>query len=378
MEIIKHVAKSLLQIIKAINLKHASCDQPKVVYFSPRFPEPPANRTELAKGGEVKLTYLSETFPHHSQSGNIIYLVSGAHFRGSAWAIPILKKKGFKIVVNQDGVITPFAYGGKYKKKYNQKNKYYRFLIKQSDIVLYQSEFVKQSCSRFLNVYPPEHRIVYNAVDTDHFRPNASKFVSKNGKLRLFLIAADKHRRDRIETSLQTLRLVKKIKPQSEIIIVGYSPDNKAHSLQIEWIKSRMRIIGLENQDVTFQYGSYSRVDAPNVLNQADILLAPNYMDPCPNLVIEAMACGKPVAFSKSGGIPELVGKSGGVGAQVPEDWTKSHNPTPQDFAHAIIEIAENYEYFSTHARLTAEKNFGLPKFIESHREVFNCLFKGT
>jgi glycosyltransferase involved in cell wall biosynthesis len=49
------------------------------------------------------------------------------------------------------------------------------------------------------------------------------------------------------------------------------------------------------------------------------VYLAPSRDDPCSNALLEALACGLPAAYLRSGGHPELVG-DGGLGFDSPED----------------------------------------------------------
>ena len=47
------------------------------------------------------------------------------------------------------------------------------------------------------------------------------------------------------------------------------------------------------------------------LLRAHDVFLAPSLDDPCSNALLEALACGLPAAFRRSGGHPELVGEAG-------------------------------------------------------------------
>lgn len=54
------------------------------------------------------------------------------------------------------------------------------------------------------------------------------------------------------------------------------------------------------------------------LLRKHDLFLAASLRDPCSNSLIEALACGLPVIYRKSGGHPELV-NNGGLGFDTPE-----------------------------------------------------------
>jgi glycosyltransferase involved in cell wall biosynthesis len=55
------------------------------------------------------------------------------------------------------------------------------------------------------------------------------------------------------------------------------------------------------------------------LLRSQDVYLATSRDDPCSNALLEALACGLPAAFLRSGGHPELVG-DGGIGFDAPEE----------------------------------------------------------
>ena len=55
------------------------------------------------------------------------------------------------------------------------------------------------------------------------------------------------------------------------------------------------------------------------LLRASDVYLAASRDDPCSNALLEALACGLPAAFLRSGGHPELVGDAG-LGFDAPEE----------------------------------------------------------
>jgi glycosyltransferase involved in cell wall biosynthesis len=56
-----------------------------------------------------------------------------------------------------------------------------------------------------------------------------------------------------------------------------------------------------------------------DLLRTQDVYLAASVDDPCSNALLEALACGLPAAFRRSGGHPELVGEAG-LGFDEPEE----------------------------------------------------------
>ena len=57
--------------------------------------------------------------------------------------------------------------------------------------------------------------------------------------------------------------------------------------------------------------GPIPSVPLAELLRAHDVYLAPSRDDPCSNALLEALACGLPAAFLRSGGHPELVGDAG-------------------------------------------------------------------
>ena len=101
--------------------------------------------------------------------------------------------------------------------------------------------------------------------------------------------------------------------------------------------------------------------------------LLEKYKDPCPNVVIEAMACGLLTIGSNSGGVPELVGECGIV-LPVAESWDQMMYPTVTEVCEAIVKATESLIARQYAARDRAIAEFSHDKWIAKHDELFKCL----
>jgi glycosyltransferase involved in cell wall biosynthesis len=131
--------------------------------------------------------------------------------------------------------------------------------------------------------------------------------------------------------------------------------------------------LGLENA-VTL-HPAYTQQEAVALYQSAHVLLHPKFNDPCPTVVIEAMACGLPVIGSASGGMPELVGEEGGRLLTPPEQtWETLHPPDPDQMAGAVVALMQSWPIHSQAARARAERLFNKELWVERHRAVFERL----
>lgn len=79
-------------------------------------------------------------------------------------------------------------------------------------------------------------------------------------------------------------------------------------------MRRRVEAAGLQEQ-VQF-CGRRPHAETAAWIGAADMLCLPSFREGCPNVVLEALACGRPVVASAVGGVPELI--DGRCGALVP------------------------------------------------------------
>ena len=330
-----------------------------VAYLSPHFPKPPVSRSEFSHGGAVKLTYLAENLPHQFPLANVLYAVSSVAHPLQIEVLETAKRKGLKIIVNQNGVAFP-AWDGA---NYEASNRSLKQLISFADFIIYQSQFCKDSAERYISPPDAPSEVIYNPVDTRLFSPDA---CPEKPEALTLLLGGNQYEKYRLELALKTLKALHRDAPNAKLIVSGnlWLPRDEAET----WTKQALRDMNL-TEHVAFT-GTYAQTDAPVLYSQAHLLLHTKYADPSPGLVLEAMALGMPVVHLDNGGVPELVGDAG-IGVHVEHDWDRVNLPDPQAMADAVLQVYARREEFSQKARQRAVDLFSLEKFVAKHKEIF-------
>lgn len=314
-------------------------------------------------GGLVKLQDLNREFPHCKTHPDILYLVSSALPYFPVRLARMARKSGARLVLNQNGV----AYPGWFGKGWERQNRAMAQLHAMADYVVYQSDFCKLSAERFLGERGREASVVlYNPVDTGFFCPDTSQQPEKDIVL---LLSGSHWTRYRVDIALETLHKVRLHNDRVFLKIAGrfcWHDDELKAEKEVQRSAEKLGIAA----HVSI-CGTYTQEQAPALLNSCTILLHTKYNDPCPRLVVEAMACGLPIVYSATGGVPELVGSAGGVGVAGSLDWEKDHPPQPSLLAKAVLEVIENLEMYSQGARKRAANNFDAIEWLRKHRQVF-------
>jgi glycosyltransferase involved in cell wall biosynthesis len=331
-----------------------------VCYVTSQFPQRPALRTEIARGGEVKMIFLAESFPHCFPQASLLYTISSVGDVGKAEIVRAAKKNGLKVVLNQNGVAFPAWHGAGWEAANNKQ----RAVYQQADFIIYQSDFCKLSAQKFLGESAVPSLVLFNPVDLNLYQP-VQKPAARQGPV--LLLGGNQYEQYRFELAALTLKETLRPLPEARLIVTGKLwGENQA--LSMEMALNFLRRLGVEKQ-VEFT-GSYSQQDAPNIFRQADILIHTKFNDPSPNLISEALASGLPVVYSSSGGAPELVGEAG-IGVEVAQGWETISSPDPAKMAAVVAEIWGHRTAWSQKARTRAEQVFSLDYYIQKHAEIF-------
>lgn len=322
---------------------------------------------EPTYGGIVKFQRMQDVFPNDPQRFNVLYMVSSRMADDWRQLLWLARRRKARVVWNQNGV----AYAGWYGPGWEAVNRPIARMLHAADHVFYQSRFCKLSADRFLGERRERWEILHNAVDTQVFTPAPT---DPDPTRLVLLLGGTQYQRYRLEVALHTLAILRRRRSSVHLLVSGklsWPPDQGEDPRCVA--ERRVAELGLTDY-VTF-LGPYAQADAPAIMQRAHVLLHTKYNDPCPGLVVEAMACGLPVVYSRSGGVPELVGDEAGVGVPAELDWEHDQPPPPDALADAVLQVAERRAEFAAAARRRAVECFDLRPWVQRHREVFEELF---
>lgn len=183
--------------------------------------------------------------------------------------------------------------------------------------ILAMSKFAQRQICRRYDVTEDEVKVIYNGVDFDDFNPTGREGLRAEFRQRLnysdkevvALIVGNDYRRKGVETLIQATKLIKE---------AGGLPDGRQFRVAIvgkEKQKYEMRLYDLAqklalHRDVRF-FGPQRNIAEWHVLSDLHVL--PTRFDIFGNVILEAMAMGRPTIVSSMAGAAEVV-KEGETG----------------------------------------------------------------
>ncbi len=160
-----------------------------------------------------------------------------------------------------------------------------------------------------------------------------------------------------VDVLLRAVAEVRRHMPELTVLLVGAGPQQRAlEQLAGELgVSSHVKFLGW-------------RSDATELIRAADFLVLPSRWEGMPNVVLEAMAAGRPVIATRTEGTAELV-RHRETGLLVPID-------EPSALAAAIIELAdpERRKVWGDRGRTVAVEEFSTTHMIQQYEQLYALL----
>ncbi len=235
-----------------------------------------------------------------------------------------------------------------------------------ADVIVYQSQFSRQWWQREHGAAAAPDTVVYNGVDLRVYHPQGA-YQRPQNRWRVLLVEGSLM--GGYETGLETAialmhGLALKLGPEFplELMVVGRVDEEvKAHwqeqaSVPVIWA------------------GQVAGERIPEIDRSAHVLFSSDVNAACPNSVIEALACGLPVAAFDTGALPELVtGEAGRLAPYGGDPWRLAP-PDTAALVEAASQVLVQQPRFRYAARQRAEAGFGVEQMAQGYLDALDLL----
>jgi len=223
-----------------------------------------------------------------------------------------------------------------------------KILARWTDNITINAENIRPYLVEKVKINPDKIVKIYNGIDVNKFLHRPSSIVHrdslgiKDDNFVVGMVSRFSEQKD-YDTFFKAAEIVLKQIPNTYFVAVGEGPLLKGHQVttsQSHQLKEKVIFTGL-------------RKDVPDLINAMDVCVLASHYEGCPNVILEYMACSKPVIASDVGGCSELVvdNKTGFI---VP-------SKNPQEIAEKIIRLLNDRKLiieFGKEGRKRIEEHF--------------------
>jgi len=169
-------------------------------------------------------------------------------------------------------------------------------------------------------------KVIHIGIDTDFFKPMERRAKYLNEGTFKILTVARLHNHKGLEYLVKAMTSVVEKYPGVRLYIKGKGEEEKK-------LKEMIDILGLE-EHIRFIKEAIPGNDLPEFYSECDLYVQPSIIEPFGIAVLEAMACGKPVVGTKTGGMLDTI-VDGVTGFSVPP-------ANPEELSGAIIKLIDD------------------------------------
>jgi glycosyltransferase involved in cell wall biosynthesis len=224
-----------------------------------------------------------------------IYFISGVTMVDKA-EIYNAKDKGKKLVLRVDNM-------PRKSRNRNTPHERMREYAGMADAIIYQSNWCRDWIGSFVG-FPEKSHVILNGVDTSIFYPPPEKIAtSEKGYLPIAF------KEDKVFLIVQYNRDENKRMPEAFDMYSAEWQKNNKHTLNVvgqfssDMVNAKFDLF--RGEPFTYYPVCEDPHKMADYMRKSDILLYPSYSDGCPNVVIEAKACGMEVWHKGHAGVGE-------------------------------------------------------------------------
>ncbi len=294
-----------------------------------------------------------------SQDADVILVLAGTRHLRPLWKA---RRRGIRIVQRLDGLNWLHRVrwmGPRYTVRAIYGNANLAYIRRRlADHVVYQSEFIRSWWEDWYRPARVPNTVILNGVDLGRYTPHGLH-ERPSGHYRLLVVEGSLAGGQNygIHNAVTLANALSK-KHKMELMIVGRVDGGTKNKLK------NQAAFRLQFMDTV------SRDHIPWLMRSSHALYSAEINPPCPNSVIEALACGLPVVGFDTGSLSEIV--QGDAGRLVPygADQWKLKPPDIPSLAMAAEEVLEEQPRFRNSARERAEETFDVEKMVNEYLKV--------
>ena len=271
-----------------------------------------------------------------------------------------VRRRGIRIVQRLDGInwVQRVKWSGV---RYSVRAEYGNFMLalirsRFADRVVYQSQFIRRWWEEWYGIAKAPAKVIVNGVDLNAYT-QLGEHERPTDKYRMLLLEGSLARG--LNSGLfHAVSVAEKLSATypMEVVVAGTVDEATQRKLQ-------------STVPVKF-LGTVPRADIPKLARSSHLMYCAEVNPPCPNSVIEALACGLPVIGFDSGALKELVTDDAGCIVPYGANPWKLKTPNIAALAESASEVLEKQDQFRAAARRRAESALGLDAMVDSYIKV--------
>jgi glycosyltransferase involved in cell wall biosynthesis len=286
-----------------------------------------------------------------------VLVIAGTRRLGPLWRA---RRRGIRIVQRLDGVnwVQRVKWSGvKYTVRAEYGNLMLAFIRNNfADRVIYQSQFIRRWWEDWYGAAKAPATVIINGVDLQTYSPDGEG--DKPTDVNRMLLLEGSLARGLNSGLFHAVSVAEKLadKYPMEVVVAGTVDEVTQRRLQ-----SKVPVKFL---------GTVPRAEIPALARSSHLMYCAEVNPPCPNSVIEALACGLPVIGFDSGSLKELVTDDAGCIVPYGANPWKLETPDISALAAEAGKIFEKQSQFRAAARTRAESAFSLDSMVESYLKI--------
>lgn len=254
-----------------------------------------------------------------------------------------------------------FEHGGDFLGKSPHRDiSFYKYFARQYDVILANSEYVRQQIVGLKTIDPQKVRTFYIGIDPKPYQQCRSRYkikqlLSINGHKKVIGVVGRLVEQKGMDDFIRVAHEIQKMRQDVVFLIIGDG-------------KKRMTLERMSLQyDVDILFLG-DRLDVPDLLSIFDVFLFTSKWEPFGIVLLEAMAAKVPILGFAVGGAREIIDKGGGVLFEK-RDHEKLAQLTVQ-----VLGDQKTYERLSAQGYANMMRNFNIASSIKDLEKEYMAL----